>query len=263
MPMNQQEVWEAWAPEHAWWSPWAKPVLIAQLRPEQCAHRVSLDWQSVDVSGLPTSSDRAAIVIDLGGADSVLYAMALAKRGFRPVPLFNACSGPNAIVPVEGLQAAMIEAASELAAMAIDNHAPPAFLLDANRLEDTEKARPGQFDNRWMTFPQDFPSGSLLIARQIEMAVLLQDGSRVGEDLAHVLLEWKDAGIRLQLHNRKPGTAQSLTVLRPHGYRALWHRALAVLGLKRNSAGGFGSLIPEPVPEGGYRGGHGGGFGFG
>lgn len=262
MPLNQQEVWEAWAPEHAWWSPWAKPVLIAQLGAVDFAHRVSLDWQAVDVSGLPNSSDRAAIVIDLGGADSVLYAMALAKRGFRPVPLFNACSGPKAVVPVDGLQSAMIEAASELAAMEIDSHAPPAFLLDANRLDDTQKARPGQFDNRWMTFPQDFPSGSLLVSREIEMAVLLQDGSRVSEDLAHVLLEWKDAGLRMQLHNRKPGTAQPLTVLRPHGYRALWHRALAVLGLKRNSAGGFGSLIPEPAPPSSH-GGYGGGMGFG
>jgi hypothetical protein len=156
----------------------------------------------------------------------------------------------------------MIEAARELPGMEIADHAPPVFLLDANRLKDTGKIRPGQFDNRWMTFPQDFPSGGLLISRQIQMAVLLQDGSRVGEDLAHVLLEWKDAGIRLQLHNRKPGTAQPLTILRPHGYRALWHRALAVLGLKRNSAGGFGSLIPEPVPHS-SRGGYGGGIGFG
>jgi len=252
MPMNQAEVWEAWAPEHAWWSPWAKPVLIAQLGADDYAHRVSLDWQSLNASDLPISSDRAAIVIDLSGVDSVRYAVALAKRGFRPVPLFNACSGPNALVPVDALQTAMIQAASALAAMEIESHAPPAFLLDANRLKDTGRARPGQFDNRWMTFPQDFPSGGLLMSRQIEMAVLLQDGSRVGEDLAHVLFAWKEEGIRVHLHHRLPGNAQPLTVVRPHGYRALWYRALAMVGLRRNSAGGFGSVIPEPSPEGGY-----------
>ncbi len=252
MPMNQAEVWAAWAPEHAWWSPWAKPVLIAQLGADDYARPGSLDWQALPVTTLPTSSDRTALVVDLPGLEAVRYAVALAKRGFQPVPLFNGCPGPKAVVPVEALQTAMILAASELAAVQVDSHAPPAFLLDANRLNEAGKTRPGDFDNRWMTFPQDFPSGSLLLSRQIEMAVLLQEGSRVGEDLAHVLLEWKDAGIRLHLDDRRsPGKAVPLAVQRPHGYRALWHRTLTLLGLRRNSAGGFGSVIPEPPAEGG------------
>ena len=253
MPMNQAEVWEAWAPEHAWWSPWAKPVLIAQFEAADFARPGSFDWESLDLTALPTSGDRTAIVVDLPGLESVRYGLALAKRGFQPVPLFNGCHGPRAVVPVEALQSAMMYAASVLAAMKVESRAPPAFLLDANRLNDAGQARPGQFDNRWMTFPQDFPSGGLLLSRQIETAVLLQEGSRVGDDLAHVLLEWKDAGIRMQLANRhSPSKPVALDVQQPRRYRALWYRALTLVGLRRNSAGGFGSLVPEPSPEGGY-----------
>jgi len=202
---------------------------------------------------LPMSGDRTAIVVDLPGLQSVRYGLALAKRGFQPVPVFNGCPGPKAVVPVEALQSAMIYSASVLAQMKVDSHAPPAFLLDANRLKEAGKTRPGDFDNRWMTFPQDFPSGGLLLSRQIETAVLLQEGSRVSDDLAHVLLEWKNAGIRMHLDDRRsPGKAAPLAVQQPHRYRALWYRALTLLGLRRNSAGGFGSVIPEPMPEGGY-----------
>jgi hypothetical protein len=258
MPMSCAEIWEAWAPADVLWSQWAKPVLIAQLAEIASAAGARLDWQSLDLSALPRSSDRTALVVELPGALSISYGLALAKRGFRPVPLFNGCVGRAAVVPTEPLQAAMVTGAMELQEMTIDSAAPPAFLLDAHRLRAAGSVRPGQFDNRWMTFPQDFPSGALLKSQLIESVVLLQDEEAVDDDLAHVLLRWKESGVRIMLQNRgamsKP---RPLNVLRPPRYRALWHRALAALGLRRNSAGGFGSLIPEPSPEGGYRGGMG------
>jgi hypothetical protein len=261
MRMSAAEIWEAWAPADVLWSQWAKPVLIAQLVDVDALAGARLEWPSLDLSALPISSDRTALVVNLPGAISINYGLALAKRGFRPVPLFNGCVGRAAIVPTEPLQAAMVAGAADLRAMAIDPAAPPAFLLDSHRMRSSGKPRPGEFDNRWMTFPQDFPSADLLKSRQIEVAMLLQDDETVGEDLAHVLLRWKDAGIRILLQSRSESSkARPLNILRPPSYRALWHRALAALGFKRNSAGGFGSLIPEPAPEGSYGG---GGFGIG
>jgi hypothetical protein len=35
-------------------------------------------------------------------------------------------------------------------------------------------------------------------------------------------------------------------VAAPPWYRAAWHRALAVLGLRRGGHGGFGGLVPRP-----------------
>jgi hypothetical protein len=259
--MSTAEIWEAWAPANVLWSQWAKPVLIAQLGDFAAVDKARLDWQSLDLSALPLASDRTALVVDLPGWAAINYGVALAKRGFRPVPLFNGCVGRRSIVPTEPLQAAMVAAADDLREMAIDPDAPPAFLLDSHRMRSSGKPRPGEFDNRWMTFPQDFPSSDLLKSRQIELVVLLQDEDMAAEDLAHVLLRWQESGIRIMLQHRSElSKVRPLKILRPPGYRALWHRALAALGFKRNSAGGFGSVIPQPAPEGGYGG---GGYGIG
>jgi hypothetical protein len=250
--MTPAEIWDAWAPADVFWSQWAKPVLIAQLSDVGSLPGAKHDWQSLNVAALPRPSDRTAIVVDLPGASSIGYGLALAKRGFRPVPLYNGCAGPTAVVPADQVQAAMVAGAKELLEMKIDGGSPPVFLLDAHRLKGGGSAKPGQFDNRWMTFPQDFPSGALLKSRDIDSAVLLQEDESISEDLAHVLLRWKEAGLRIMLQSTGGNSeARPLSVLRPPSYRALWHRMLAALGLRRNSAGGFGSVIPQPAPEGG------------
>src|SRR5688572_21852897 len=109
MPMTPAEIWDAWAPADVLWSQWAKPVLIAQLADAGPVSGARLEWQSLDLSALPTRSDRTVIIVELAGALSINYGLALAKRGFRPVPLFNGCVGPLAVVPTEQLQAAMVE----------------------------------------------------------------------------------------------------------------------------------------------------------
>ena len=55
------------------------------------------------------------------------------------------------------------------------------------------------FDNRWKTFPQDYPSARLLRERGIHKAIVVQE--KVGEareDLKYVLLRWQEAGIEIQ-----------------------------------------------------------------
>ncbi len=57
---------------------------------------------------------------------------------------------------------------------------------------------PGKFDNRWFTFPQDFPSANLLRARGISAALVIQEkAGQPAEDLSHVLRRWQDAGIEI------------------------------------------------------------------
>jgi len=41
-----------------------------------------------------------------------------------------------------------------------------------------------------------------------------------------------------------------IAIKRPSKYKATWYRALAQLGLRRSSAGGFGSYIPETTAAG-------------
>jgi hypothetical protein len=114
---------------------------------------------------------------------------------------------------------------------------------------------PGQFDNRWAVFPQDFPSATFLLSRGIQRVVLLQDDQEPAslDDLVHVLLRWQKAGIevlRQGLSHGAAGTPQPLAMRRPLSFRGIFYRALAASGLRRNSAGGFGSIVPLAVSSG-------------
>jgi hypothetical protein len=108
--MTREELFDAWAPTGGPWSDWAKPVLFAHWpRPLPAV----ADAPPADISWVPPSAERVALVIDLPGAASVQVGLALAAVGYRPVPLFNACPPPVegepgvAVVVVEPILAAL------------------------------------------------------------------------------------------------------------------------------------------------------------
>jgi hypothetical protein len=261
--MNEKQVFAVWAPQDSIWSPWVAPVLFAQtywdIQPSDPVAPQPLPWLQQQVK-------ETALVIDLPLAGSVEVGFAVAGLGFRPLPLYNASPGPsvvgfppgsqgvsNTAVDMRPIVGAIGRVTPSLETLNLPADAPPAFLLDSNRLEGTTRpVNPGMFDNRWMVFPQDFPSASLLLAHGIQKALLVQKNRLEPQgDLAHTLLRWQEAGITIlskKLNDNAPPTA--ITVKRPSKYRAVWYRALAQLGLRRSSAGGFGSYIPEPTAAG-------------
>ena len=84
--------------------------------------------------------------------------------------------------------------------------------------------------------------------------VLVQEiAGKPQNDLAHILLRWQEAGIRI-LGCEASGDKQPepVQVEKPNNFRALWYRAMVLAGLRRNSAGGFGAIVPEPSSSGGY-----------
>src|SRR5688572_12981468 len=102
--MSEAEtVFSWWAPADGIWSPWAKPVLFTQF--DRVGPSVEdLGFPEQDIawapSAAPSVSERVAIVVDLPGKISVLTGLSLAGHGYRPVPLFNCCAGPGAVVDV-------------------------------------------------------------------------------------------------------------------------------------------------------------------
>src|SRR5688572_17723477 len=92
----QQQLYDRWAPEGSIWSTWVKPVLFAKMpdvtAPLDGSHSAPA---AVDVNWAPPAGDGVAIVVDLPGADSVNTGLALATRGYRPVPLYNVVPGPT------------------------------------------------------------------------------------------------------------------------------------------------------------------------
>jgi hypothetical protein len=246
--VNGQQLFEIWAPAGSVWSRWAKPVLFAEAPPPVDVPQ-HVDW--FEPSLLRVSE--TAVVVEFPGVESILEGVALAREGFRPVPLYNTSPHPQAIVDVQPIVGLLGPAARELESVRLPDTAPPAFLLDSLRLPIGASLTPGRFDNRWVVFPQDFPSGNFLLSQGIRRVVLLRQGTgQPAEDLAHVLLRWQEAGLQIFSFQRgQAGLPQPLEVYRPSLFRQLWYRSLTLLGLRRNSAGGFGSIIPQPSSGGG------------
>jgi hypothetical protein len=241
-----------WAPDHSPWSVWAKPVLFAQ----EAEMPASIAAEPLPILGLPEFWPAGAVVVDLPGEQSVAAGLALASRGFRPVPLFNGTSGPNPIVTVEPIRRALARGAEELARTPIDPNARPAFLLDAERMPKGVTAAPGRYDNRWIVLPQDCPSGVFLLSRGITHVTLVQRGDSVAQDLAHVLRRWQDAGVKMSLVDLGGAdrTPRPFAVPRPPWFRWMWYAALAVAGLRRSYVGGFGGQVPETSGRSGFYG---------
>jgi hypothetical protein len=201
---------------------------------------------ALDLSWIDARDGNTAVVVDLPGALSVELGLALAAGGFRPVPLFNACDGRDAALDLKPIVRRLLDGAASLSQRALPDDAPPAFLLDSRRME-VAAPPPGKFDNRWLSFPQDFPSASFLASRGIRRVILVDTRPAPRDDLAHTLRRWQEAGLEiLRKEWDSPSPPAPLDVPRPSRFRSTWHRVLALVGLRRNSAGGFGAVVPVP-----------------
>src|SRR5918994_883853 len=169
MFMTKEEIFNAWAPDGVEWSAWAKPVLFAQWPDTVTPPATMPDWAEPNYLWLPQAGGRTAIVVDLPAVESVRTGISFARRGYRPGAPFNTSHGPSPGI----------------------GNAPPVFLIDANRMQPPVPPSPGKFDNRWVVFPQDFPSATLLRSRGVTDVLVIQRSERAQEDLAHVLLRWQ------------------------------------------------------------------------
>jgi len=244
--MTPEETYAVWAPDDSRWSAWAKPVLftaLARVTPlAEMALPETLPWAP--------PAGRGAVVVDLPGAAAVLAGLALARQGYRPVPLFNGCLASAMIVDVMPLAAALLAGTEVLRGLSLPREAPPAFLLDSKRREGQCAVKPGLFDNRWAVVPQDMPSGTHLRAAGIEAVIVHCD--RVAEDLTHILCRYQQAGLRLERVAEGATAAEPLAVSAPRRFHSLLYRFAVLARFRRNSAGGFGAVIPQPSSGGGY-----------
>jgi hypothetical protein len=257
--VTAEEIYLAWAPPASIWSPWVIPVPFAQI-----------DWVVLDapqelgtltgLAGGLTPTPDLAVILDLPGDQAFRLSLALASRGFRPVPLIDGSPGPQslsifpgrnvprpagpAVIAVDMRQTLrwLYIGAVQLTSLNISANASPVFLLDALRTGSMRNLGPEVFDNRWKTFPQDFPSAKFLLEQGIRRIILIQDSvAQPAEDLAHVLLRWQEDGLQIFAASAVAVAPTLITISRPSQFRALWYRALALFGLRRAPAGGFGA----------------------
>lgn len=254
--MSNTDCWDVWAPEGVVWSDWAKPAPFTApglfIQPGPLTNE---EFFAPYVAKLGSFPD-LCLVVDLPGPDSVTVGVLAAAQGYRPVPLVNTTvsGGQPAAINMGPYLSCLCSGGGRLAAVQLPADAKPAFLLDSGRLGVGYTPTPRTYDNRWMTFPQDFPSGHFLLGRGIRRAMLIVgQGGIIADDLQHVLYGWQEAGMSILYE--VPGDAMAptpVTVPKPSGFKSALRRFFAMFGFKRNSAGGFGSLIPQPSQGGGY-----------
>lgn len=251
--MSKEAIFQTWAPEGPPWSRWVKPVLFACMGPAPPPDLPAFSW---DATWAPAPQENTALVLDLPGLEGVAAALAVARHGYRPVPLYNATPIPTSVlnpsavmaVDVSSLISALWHATPFLQEIHIPFEAPPAFVLDWQRSGEGRRPGPGAFDNRSVSFTTDFPSANFLLAHGIRRVVLAQPTlDRPQPDLAHTLRRWQDAGVVIDLKRLDmPGGPVRFKVAKPSWFGWAFQRTLAAFGLRRAAAGGFGGWVPHP-----------------
>lgn len=257
--MDPVALFNKWAGDHEW-SDWAKPTLFAQVRDvtprttfPSAADLIARAEAFLDSTAARTLSPGmpsrgAAVIVDCPGEMAVAVGAVLSQRGFCPVPLFNGVfAKDNPLSDNAGILNALSVLADRLRPAGTIQS--PAFLLDSQRLDGVPA--PGRYDNRWIVFPQDFPSGGRLLASGVrDCFILAAPVQRVADDLSHVLKRWQDAGIEMfEVWGDRKVPAKIQT---PPWYRHVFYRVAALSGLKPNSWGAFGALIPIATASSGF-----------
>lgn len=251
--LEKEEVLKVWAPPESLWSRWVKPVLFAfadvtfEIPPAAPKHP-NVDWA-------PRSS---VIILDLPREDGVLYGLELARRGHRPVPLYNALPFvPNekatsadlrtpTAVDVLPILTALCSGTDTLKQVPLSPASPPAFLLDANRRIARIDPAPGIFDNRSVCFETDFPSADFLLSHGLGTVIVAQSNAQIAGDLSLPLIQWQQRGVRIllkQIGDSSP--PRPVIVQQPSFLRRLWFRMCIALGLRRGELGAFGRIVPS------------------
>ena len=167
--MNPREIFEAWSPPGSSGLPGPSPSCSPTSRSRPGRQRSGTGRRR------PNSPRRSAsrlaagngVVVHQPTLESIGRGLALAGR-LPDGPAVQSvarrrrpCPGGDLlpeVVPVRPLLPLLVGSARVLASAGLVDDAPPAFLLDADRLGEGRPITPGWFDNRWVAFATDFPS---------------------------------------------------------------------------------------------------------
>ena len=250
MMTDKHAIYSAWAPADSPWSPWVKAAVFAQIPTElEIIRPLPPPDVSVNLAAEPTR----AIVVDLSGPQAVSTGLALAARGYRPVPLFNSCPPSpedatricGSAVDAWAILEALVTETTSLEAITLPDAAPPVFLLDAHRSAPGTVVVPRMFDNRSAVFAADFPSTNFLRRQGITRALLIHDpATPIGDDLRHALRHWVADGMPVDTVN---SAGEPFDVAWPKGgfWGEIAERFRALFTLRRNPQGGFGRFVSE------------------
>lgn len=212
--MTGKDFYKIWAPIGAKWVDWVRPVPFVGINENLKIYEVE-NFNIPQINYIQNPTTETAIIIDLPENNSIKEGLGLAKLGFRPIPIYNGTDqqdGAMATVDNKSIKIGLIKGALELQKMQIDNNAPPAFLLDSNRM-NRYKMNQSVFDNSWDIYAQDLPSAEYFLKNGINKIIVR--GESIQTDLQKILYSFQQKGIRIYLTNGYENT-QKLTLKRPH-----------------------------------------------
>lgn len=193
-----KETYQIWAPYGKKWVDWVRPVPFIEIHTEKKGYCVS-DLVIPEHICVEQMDTRTAVIVDLPGEDSIEMGLALAKRGYRPIPIYNGVEeqqGARATVDNQSIYTALLFGSKKLAKMQIPEDAPPVFLLDTNRLQRF-KMDDSIFDNSWDIYPQDMPSAKYFLSQGIDQILVI--GDELSRDLKKILYDFQKKGIQILL----------------------------------------------------------------
>lgn len=198
--MTGKEIFRKWAPLGVKWSNWVRPVPFIIINENFKSYDV-LKFTDYDIDYIDENTKNTAIIVDLPGNDSIEEGIALARKGFRPIPVYNGTieqESSKATTDNTSIISGLIYGAEELEKIHLENDAMPAFLLDSNRT-NRFKTDVSIFDNSWDIYDQDIPSEEFFLKNDINKIIVR--GNRFQKDLKKVLYKFQKAGIAIFFAN--------------------------------------------------------------
>lgn len=195
--MTGKEVYKIWAPSNAKWTDWVRPVPFVQIDDEDFKIYKTVDFSIPKINYISELMKDTAIIVDLPEHYSINEGIALAKMGYRPVPVFNGTAqtkGSKATVDNHAVEAGLIFGGIELQKIELKQDAPPVFLTDSNRL-NRHKLDISIFDNSWDLYHQDLPSAEYFLSNGITKIIVR--GNIFGKDLNKILYRHQEKGMKI------------------------------------------------------------------
>lgn len=211
--MTVKEIYRIWAPEGAKWVGWVRPVPFVAM--SECTKMYGFsDFTIPTVDYIDEQFAGAALIVDLPGVESVKEGLALARVGYRPIPVYNGTieqQGARATVDNQSVAIGLAMGAGELAQIQIKEDALPAFLVDSNRM-NRFKMEISLFDNSWDLYHQDLPSAEYFLQNEIRKVIII--GERFSKDLQKILYDFQKKKIEI-FWMKRYGTPKKVTIHKP------------------------------------------------
>lgn len=193
--MTNRDAYNIWAPYGASWTKYARPVAFCDMpefKDEQYKHFFVPPIKYID-----KFDKKCAYIVDLPSENSIEEGLAIAKYGYRPIPLFNGTIEPINSTPTtdnRALERPLAWGANIIKDMKFESDAPPVFLVDLSR-QNRYKVNISVFDNSYDMYAQDFPTAKALLDSGIDKVIVRTD--KFQNDMRMILSDYQKKGIKI------------------------------------------------------------------